>query len=227
MSKSSRLFEVIQLLRAAKRPLLAQDMADTLEVSKRTIYRDIATLQAMQTPIYGEAGVGYVMRKGYDLPPLNFDVDEAEAIAVGLSLIARTGDIGLWRAASRAARKLNEAAPGTRRLVASSWGAEDVQTIDLAQLRAAIRAEQKLHISYADGNGAMTSRTVWPLVLIYYVDNVMIAAWCELRRDFRHFRLDRVLDWSLPGSDFAGQSSELLNKWEATQKDDTVSTRAL
>lgn len=226
MSKSSRLFEVIQLLRAAKSPLLAQDMADTLEVSKRTIYRDIATLQAMQTPIYGEAGVGYVMRKGYDLPPLNFDVDEAEAIAVGLSLIARTGDIGLWRAAGRAARKLNEAAPGTRRLIASSWGAKEIQTINVGTVRAAIREEQKLHLRYADEAGRPTARTVWPLVLIYYVDNVMIAAWCELRRDFRHFRLDRVLDWSLPGSDFAGQSAGLLAEWEAAQKDDTVTTRS-
>jgi len=164
MSKSSRLFEIIQLLRSAKRPLLAQGIADTLEVSKRTIYRDIATLQAMQTPIYGEAGVGYVMRKGYDLPPLNLDVDEAEAIAVGLSLIARTGDLDLWRAAGRAARKLKEAAPGTRALVASSWGTQDIQTINLGTLRAAIRAEQKIKLHYCDADNKVTARTVVSVV---------------------------------------------------------------
>ena len=98
MTKSSRFFEIIHMLRGAKRPLLARDMAEQLEVSVRTIYRDIATLQAMQTPIYGEAGIGYEMRRGYDLPPLNFDLDEAEALSVGLSLVARTGDIGLWKA---------------------------------------------------------------------------------------------------------------------------------
>jgi predicted DNA-binding transcriptional regulator YafY len=225
MPKSSRLFEIIQLLRAAKVPLLAQGMAETLEVSKRTIYRDIATLQAMQTPIYGEAGVGYIMRKGYDLPPLNFDVDEAEAIAVGLNLIARTGDIGLWRAAGRAARKLNAAAPGTRRLLASSWGAEDIRTIDLAALRAAIRAEQKIALRYADAAGDVTTRTVWPFVLIYYVDTAMIAAWCELRQNIRHFRVDRVQDWSLLEDTFKGHSVGLLARWEDTQKADTVVTR--
>lgn len=94
MSKSTRFFEIIQMLRAAKAPLLARDMAETLEVSPRTIYRDIATLQSMQTPILGEPGIGYVMRKGYDLPPINLDVEEAEAIAVGLAMIARTGDAG-------------------------------------------------------------------------------------------------------------------------------------
>ena len=123
-SKTTRFFEIIQLLRDAKKPLLARDLATVLEVSVRTVYRDIASLQAMQTPILGEPGVGYVMRKGYDLPPINLDVDEAEAIAVGLSLVARTGDPGLWRAAGRASRKLHEAAPGTRKLVTSSWGVE-------------------------------------------------------------------------------------------------------
>ena len=107
-SKTTRFFEIIQLLRDAKKPLLARDLATVLEVSVRTVYRDIASLQAMQTPILGEPGVGYVMRKGYDLPPINLDVDEAEAIAVGLSLVARTGDPGLWRAAGRASRKLHE-----------------------------------------------------------------------------------------------------------------------
>jgi len=225
MSKSSRLFEIIQMLRAAKGPLLAQQMADSLEVSKRTIYRDIASLQAMQTPIYGEAGIGYVMRKGYDLPPLNLDVDEAEAIAVGLSMIARTGDADLWRAAGRAARKLNEVAPGTRRLIASSWGLEDIQTIDLAALRRAIRAEQKINLRYRDENSQVTTRTIWPLALIYYVDTAMAVGWCELRADLRHFRLDRVQDWSVSDEHFTGEGSALLEQWEQTQKDDTVLTR--
>lgn len=226
MSKSSRLFEIIQLLRAAKVPLLAQQMADSLEVSKRTIYRDIATLQAMQTPIYGEAGVGYVMRKGYDLPPINLDVEEAEAIAVGLSLIARTGDLALWRAAGRAARKLNEVAPGTRRLIASSWGLEDIQTMNLGTLRSAIREEKKVVLQYGDATGTVTDRTIWPLVLIYYVDTAIVVGWCELRQGLRHFRLDRVQDWSLSEDHFTGKSPALLIEWEKTQKDDTVLTRS-
>jgi predicted DNA-binding transcriptional regulator YafY len=225
MTKATRLFEVIQLLRGAKRPVLARDIATALEVSVRTVYRDIASLQAMQTPIMGEPGIGYVMRKGYDLPPINLDVDEAEAISVGLSLIARTGDPGLWRAAGRASRKLHDVAPGTRKLVTSSCGVEDALAVDLSEFRRAIRTETKMSIVYRDVEEQRTSRTVWPLVLIYYVDNAMLVAWCELRHALRHFRLDRIVSCSILSDDFNGQGDELTAQWEETQKQTTVLTR--
>ncbi|WP_299546562.1 YafY family protein [uncultured Tateyamaria sp.] len=224
-SKTTRFFEIIQLLRDAKKPLLARHLAATLEVSVRTVYRDIASLQAMQTPILGEPGIGYVMRKGYDLPPINLDVDEAEAIAVGLSLVARTGDPGLWRAAGRASRKLHEAAPGTRKLVISSWGVETEPPIDLSGLRAAIRSETKLEIFYRDAEERETHRIIWPLVLIYYVDNVMIVAWCELRQSLRHFRVDRIAHGDFLSADFKGEGDALIAQWENTQKNETVSTK--
>lgn len=224
-SKTTRFFEIIQLLRDAKNPLLARDLAAVLEVSVRTVYRDIASLQAMQTPILGEPGVGYVMRKGYDLPPINLDVDEAEAIAVGLSLVARTGDLGLWRAAGRASRKLHEAAPGTRKLVTSSWGVETEPSIDLSRLRAAIRSETKLEIAYRDADERETNRVIWPLVLIYYVDNVMIVAWCELRQSLRHFRVDRIAKGTFLIDNFKGEGDALVAQWEQTQKNETVSTK--
>ena len=227
MSKSTRFFEVIQLLRSATKPILAREIAAALEVSVRTVYRDIASLQAMQTPILGEPGVGYVMRKGYDLPPINLDVDEAEAIAVGLSLIARTGNAGLWRAAGRAARKLQEAAPGTRKLVTSSWGVGNTACVDISQIRLAIRRECKLNIRYRDAEGRATARIVWPLVMIYYVDNAMIVAWCEKRQDLRHFRLDRMAHCAFLSEDFKGQGAALIAQWEQTQKHDTVSTKDL
>jgi predicted DNA-binding transcriptional regulator YafY len=226
MSKSTRLFEIIQILRAATAPVLAQDMADTLEVSVRTIYRDIASLQAMQTPIYGEAGIGYVMRKGYDLPPLSLDVEEAEAIAIGLSLIARIGDPDLWRAAGRASRKLAEVAPGTRNLIASSSGIEATDAVNLRKLRSAIRDERKIALAYRDVEGRDTDRVIWPIVLIYYVDAVMVAGWCELRQGFRHFRLDRVQQWNMLEDHFTGRGVALLDEWEATQKETQVSTRS-
>ncbi|MDA8586975.1 YafY family transcriptional regulator [Rhodobacteraceae bacterium] len=224
-SKTTRFFEIIQLLRDAKKPLLACNIAAALEVSVRTVYRDIASLQAMQTPILGEPGIGYVMRKGYDLPPINLDVDEAEAIVVGLSLVARTGDPGLWRAAGRASRKLHEAAPGTRRLVTSSWGVETEPPMDLSRLRAAIREETKLKICYKDADERETNRIIWPLVLIYYVDNVMIVAWCELRHGLRHFRVDRIADGTFLSDNFKGEGDALIAQWELTQKNDTVSTK--
>lgn len=227
MPRSTRLFEVIQLLRNAKRPILAREIADALEISIRTAYRDIASLQAMQTPILGEPGVGYVMRNGYDLPPINLDIDEAEAISVGLSLIARTGDPGLWRAAGRASRKLREAAPGTRRLVTSAWGVESTTTVNLTELRRAIRHEKKMLIEYLDVEQRESERTIWPLVLIYYVDTAMIVAWCELREALRHFRLDRVVRSSVLADDFAGLGEALIEKWESTQKPAIVPTRDL
>ena len=227
MSKTTRLFEVIQLLRGAKRPVLARDIADALEVSVRTVYRDIASLQAMQTPILGEPGVGYVMRRGYDLPPINFDVDEAEAISVGLSLIARTGDPGLWRAARRASRKLHEAAPATRKLVTSSWGVDGTLAVNLSELRRAIRSETKLRIVYRDVEQSETNRTIWPLVLIYYVDAAMIVAWCELRQAQRHFRLDRIVDCTVLSDHFEGLGEDLIAEWERTHKQATVPTMDL
>lgn len=226
MARNTRFFEIIQILRGATKPVFARELAEMLEVSVRTIYRDIATLQSMQTPIYGEAGVGYVMRKGYDLPPINFDTEEAEAISVGLELIARTGDAGLWRAAGRAARKLNEAAPGTRRLVASSWGMEAPKHADLGLIRRAIRDEQKLALGYCDVNGVATRRVIRPLALIYYVDAAIVVGWCELRHDFRHFRLDRTESCTGLDDQFTGKSAGLMAEWETTQKADTVTTQA-
>jgi predicted DNA-binding transcriptional regulator YafY len=226
MSKQTRFFEIIQMLRAARAPMLAREMAETLEVSPRTIYRDIATLQSMQTPILGEPGIGYVMRKGYDLPPINLDVEEAEAIAVGLAMIARTGDAGLLRAAGRASRKLNEIAPTTRQLIASSWGGDDVSG-DMTVIRVAMRDEQKLMLQYRDAVGAETTRIIWPLALIYYSESAMIVAWCGLRRRLRHFRLDRVVSMQSGAGAFVGQGAKLLAEWEQTQKAITVDTVTL
>ncbi|WP_299860550.1 YafY family protein [uncultured Hoeflea sp.] len=227
MSRSARLFEIIQLLRNAKGPILGREIATALEISIRTVYRDIASLQAMQTPIVGEPGIGYVMRKGYDLPPINIDVEEAEAISVGLSLIARTGDPGLWRSAGRAARKLHGVAPGTRRLLTSAWGIEDSATVNLGEVRRAIRSEKKLAIEYLDVEGSETKRTIWPLVLIYYVDAGLIVAWCELREALRHFRLDRITRLSIQGGEFAGLGEPLIEKWEETQMAGVLPARKL
>ena len=115
MSRSDRMFEIIQLLRRAEKPMTAQALADALEVVPRTIYRDIAVLQGMRVPIEGEAGIGYVMRRGFDLPPLMFTAEEVEAIVVGLALLRRTGDLGLQAAAGRVSGKIAEVLPARSR----------------------------------------------------------------------------------------------------------------
>ncbi len=224
MARSERFFEIIQILRSASAPVKAADLSAELEVSKRTVYRDIATLQAMRTPIYGEAGIGYVMRRGYDLPPVNFNEDEAEAITIGLSMIARTGDAHLLAAAKRAARKLGEAAPQTDTLIASSWGADMPAHADPYLIRRAIRSETKLRIGYCDAKGDDSNRIIWPLILIYYADNTMLVAWCDLRNDFRHFRLDRMTGCTAIAEQFTGKGPALRATWQAELKSITVDT---
>lgn len=152
MRPSSRLFELIQILRSAPGPVTAAALAGALEVSERTIYRDIAALQAMRTPIEGEAGVGYVLRRSYDLPPLNFDAEEAEALQVGLAMLARTGDRALQAAARRVSRKIGSALDGTAGwLQVAPYGAPEddpeAGCVRIADLRAAVREARKLRIT--------------------------------------------------------------------------------
>lgn len=230
MSRSTRMFEIIQLLRSARQPMTAQAIATALEVTKRTVYRDIATLQARRVPILGEAGVGYVMRSGYDLPPLMFTSDEIEAIVVGLALIGRTGDSGLQDAAESAGRKIGNVLPDGGQdlsnwpLFASNWHAVPDSTIDPTLLREAIRDEAKLRLLYADVKGDHSTRLVLPLALIYYVDSLVLAAWCELRQDFRHFRIDRIVRAEATGDRFTGTGDALRRDWQALQRQPATSS---
>jgi predicted DNA-binding transcriptional regulator YafY len=207
------MFEIIQILRNAEKPRTAQQIADELEVTKRTVYRDIAALQAMRVPVDGEAGVGYVMRSGYDLPPINFDVEEAEAITVGLALIARTGDRGLNRAARSAAQKLTDSTRLSDTVFASTWGADEPEVIDLTTVRKAIREDRKLRICYRNADGVETHRTIWPIAIAYHSEAIVIAAWCELRKDLRHFRPDRVSEYEELNEGFIGEGDRLRQEW--------------
>ncbi len=191
-----------------------------LEVSKRTAYRDIAALQSMRIPIDGEAGIGYIMRPGFDLPPLAFDSDEVEAVIVGLALLTRTGDSGLQRAAKRVASKIGDSLPDQEKsgfnkeaLHVSSWNSIPDTAIDISRLRRAIRDEEKLSVSYANANDERTERTILPLAVIYYIDVVVLTAWCELREDFRHFRVDRLSNCELTGHFFSGEGNQLRDSW--------------
>lgn len=220
MSRSARMFEIIQLLRSAPHPLTAADIAETLEVTKRTIYRDVASLQAMRVPIDGAAGIGYIMRPGFDLPPINFDIDEAEAITVGLSLLGRTGDKGLIRAARRAAAKLASATPLRDGLYTSNWGGvPEEATLDLSEIRNAIRQAKKVFIRYSDEDGILTERTILPIAMVYFTESVIVAAWCELRNDFRHFRPDRISNMTVLDTDFLAQAHRLRREWAQTNTD--------
>ena len=217
MSRSDRLFEVIQILRAARVPLRAEDIAAQLEVSKRTVYRDIAALQAMRTPVEGEAGIGYVLRKGYDLPPLNFDEEEIEALHVGLAMLMRTGDGALQQAAARVGRKICDVHASAEWLQVAPYGAPlddpDNGCVSKALLRQAVRSAQKIRLSYLSLAEEQSERVLRPLALIYHIDCTLLAAWCELRGGFRHFRTDRMLAAELLDQRFAEEATLLRKLW--------------
>ena len=219
MQRTDRLFEIIQILRSESRVITATDIAARLEVSVRTIYRDIQTLQSMRTPIEGEAGVGYLMRQGYDLPPLNFNVEEIEAIVIGLSLVAQTGDRGLQRAAQQVSRKIDAVRGSLESLQVSERGALVPEAVDVELIRSAIREERKLDLRYRDENENESTRRVLPLAIIYYVHAMLLVSWCELRKDFRHFRLDRVVACSETDACFKGLGERLLERWKLLESD--------
>jgi len=219
------MFEIIQILRRASAPMPAHAIAALLEDNKRTIYRDIVTLQSMRVPIEGEAGIGYVMRAGFDLPPLMFTADELEAIVVGLSLIGRTRDAGLAESAARVARKIADVIPcdvsphlERSPLMVSQWTTVPDAAVCLDDLRLAIRARRKVHFTYRDPEGSQTERTVQPIGLVYYVDAIVLAGWCELRDDFRHFRVDRLDGFSILTETFKG-ADRLRREWRQRERD--------
>lgn len=224
MRRSNRLFEIIQILRSADHSMTADSLAQKLEVSTRTIYRDIAALQAMRTPIEGEAGIGYMMRTGYDLPPLNFDSEEIEALRVGLALLSRTGDSELQRAARRIHEKIDVLHGPAEWLQVAPWGVPlDDPTkgcVSKSILRDAIRNERKLNLTYRDDADQETVRIVRPLALVYHLECAVLAGWCELRSAFRHFRTDRIYECQVLEDRYVGQGSVLRalwleqNKWE-------------
>jgi predicted DNA-binding transcriptional regulator YafY len=222
MRKASRLFEIIQILRLARQPVTAARIAESLEVAPRSIYRDIAALQAMRVPIEGGRGVGYILRPGFNLPPLMFSIEETEAIVLALALLERTGDAELKQAAKRVTQKIAAAIPSPLRRTLDSkalhaWGtvAPSPTGVDLGFVRRAIRDEQKLAIDYRDEFGRATKRTIWPLALIYYSETTNIVAWCELRGDLRNFRSDRVQESVLLEDFFRGAGDRLREEWIA------------
>ncbi|WP_438749564.1 helix-turn-helix transcriptional regulator [Pararhizobium sp. O133] len=220
MRKASRLFEIIQILRLSARPVTAAQIGERLEVTVRSIYRDIAALQAMRVPIEGGRGIGYILRPGFDLPPLMFSIEETEAIVLALALLERTGDDELKAAAKRVNQKIAGAMPTPLRQTLQSnalhaWGTitPPPSGLDLALVRRAIRDECKLLIDYRDELGRATERTIRPLALIYYSATAVMVGWCELRAAIRNFRADRVESCEPMDDHFRGEGDGLRDLW--------------
>jgi len=218
--RADRLFSIIQLLRGRRRAVTARWLAEQLEVSERTIYRDIRDLVANGTPIEGEAGVGYSLRRGYDLPPLMFDEDEIEALVLGARVVAAFGDEKLARAARSIVSKVENVLPARLkpRIAATQLYVPRIggSPPHLEAVRAAMQDRQKLSITYVKEDGDASTRVIRPLGAFFWGRQWTVTAWCELREDFRNFRLDRMEAIEPTGEHFEDEPDRSLDDYLAT-----------
>ena len=226
MRRADRLFQIIQLLRGRRRAVTASWLAEQLSVSERTIYRDVRDLMATGTPIEGEAGVGYTLRRDYDLPPLMFNADEMEALVLGTRLVAAFGDESLIGPARAAISKIEAALPtrlksGLDRppLYAPRTFAAQMRSHALDSVRSALTERRKLKLRYQKENGEESERTVLPLGAFFWGRSWTLTAWCELRNDFRNFRLDRVVELEPTGETFVDEPGRTLRDYLRTLGD--------
>lgn len=220
MSRTLRLFKLMDALRGRRSPVTATQLAGELAVSTRTVYRDVQTLIGLGAPVDGGAGVGYLLRGGFFLPPLMFGEEELEALVLGARWVQGQGDPGLAQAADSALAKIATASPRDLRdriaetgLFAPRFERSAEQGAGLRTIREAIRREQKLKIRYRSIPGAETERVIWPVALAYFEGARLVAAWCELRREFRHFRADRISSIEATGTPYPRPRRELARLW--------------
>ena len=217
MRRADRLFQIVQLLRRRRSATTAAHIAERLEISERTVYRDIRDLNLAGTPIDGEAGVGYRLRPGYDLPPLMFTRDEIQALVLGARIVRQFGDPPLARASDAILSKIATVIPPDLApiladtplfvpSVAKAGGAADAMT----PVREALTARRKLRMKYVGVGGSASERTVRPLGLFFWGRTWTIAAWCEMRNDFRNFRLDRATDVAVLDDKFVDEPGKTL-----------------
>jgi predicted DNA-binding transcriptional regulator YafY len=224
MSRAERLLALIQALRRHRRPVTGAALAEELGVSLRSIYRDIATLQGQGATIEGEAGVGYMLKPGFMLPPLMFSEEEIEAIVLGSRWVAERGDDGLSKAARNALAKILSVLPPDLRDEAELSSllvgpGEPIAAGDreLPLIRTAIRKERKLAITYGDASDALTERTIWPFALGYFDKTRVVVGWCELRQGFRHFRTDRIRVLQWVENRYPRRRAQLLAEWRKAE----------
>lgn len=220
MRRADRLFQIIQILRRSARPVTAAVLAGELEVTVRTVYRDVADLIAQRVPIRGEAGVGYILDRDYDMPPLMLSADELEAAVLGAQWVAKRGDPGLANAARDLLAKISGVVPDHLRpfiadpsVSAGPTRAASADGLDMTRLRAAIRAGCKVRISYRDEAGLASERVVWPVMVGYSETVRLLAAWCEWRQAFRHFRTDRIEAAAFLDERFERRPGDVRRDW--------------
>jgi predicted DNA-binding transcriptional regulator YafY len=222
MRRADRLFQIIQILRRSRGPVTAAALADELETSKRSVYRDIAALIGQRVPVRGEAGIGYVLDGGFDLPPLMLTSDEIEAAVLGAQWVAGHGDLLLARAARDLIAKISATVPDTLRPLILDAAARTPpgrnmppDGLDMARARVWIRTGRKIALVYRDEKQRRTERIIWPVVVGYFEAARMLVGWCELRRDFRSFRADRIVTADFLDERYPARPAALRAKWLA------------
>lgn len=226
MSRTGRLFELLGILRARRIPVTALDLADRLGVSERSIYRDIDTLRALGAPIDAQAGIGFCLRDGYFLPEFAFSPDELDAIKLGLSWVQQRADPALAHGSESALAKIlsvGKAASATSDeasgLITAAPSSELVDPPHAASLRDAIRRQRKVEISYEDAHGSLSDRTIWPIAIVYFDGVRVLAAWCEQRSAFRHFRIDRLQLTTVLQERYPGRRQSIVKQWHEQDRD--------
>jgi len=220
MRKAARLFQIIQILRRSSRPVTSAELADELEVGRRTIYRDIAHLIGQRVPIDGEAGFGYVLDPRYDMPPLMLTPEEIEAVLLGVQMVAKLGDAAITNAASDVIAKIASTIPSELLafIVEPAVSLQPGQVVndlmfDTRPLRRAIREGRKMQLDYCAVNGEVTRRIVWPVLLGYADAHCLLIAWCESKQAFRHFRTERILDLEILEESIGISRGKLRRQW--------------
>lgn len=220
MTRTERLLALLQILRRHRYPVAGAALAVELGISLRSLYRDIATLQAQGADIEGEAGIGYVLRPGFTLPPLMFSQEELEAVVLGSRWVAERADDALGLAAKNALAKIAAVLPDdlrreieTSALLVGPGEPLAVGEVELETLRRAIRMEHKLEIEYLDGDGRPTRRVIWPFALAFFERVRLVTAWCELRQAYRNFRTDRITALTLTETRYSRRRQALFKEW--------------
>jgi predicted DNA-binding transcriptional regulator YafY len=220
VSRAERLLDLIQVLRRHRHPVSGAALAEATGVSLRTLYRDIDTLKAQGARIDGEAGVGFVLRPGFMLPPLMFSEEEIEALVLGSRWVHQRGDRALADAAANVLAKIGAVLPPDLRDALDDSGlliapGEPVAAGDaqLPKIRQAIRSERKIGLSYRDKDGIASRRIVWPFAVGFFDKVRVVAAWCELRQDFRHFRTDRIVTLTVSEKRYPRRRQAMLKEW--------------
>lgn len=221
MRKAERLFQIIQILRRSSQPVTSAQLAEELEVARRTVYRDIAHLIGQRVPIEGEAGFGYVLDPQYDMPPLMLTAEEIEAVMLGVQMVAKLGDPAITNAARDVIAKIAFTVPddllpfiAEPAVGLKPEDATDSSTFDSRPVRRAIREGRKIELDYRAANDEVSHRIVWPVLLGYADTHRLLIAWCESKQAFRHFSTERILDLKILEETIAISRDKLRRQWQ-------------